>query len=210
MGAIKKFTLFGAALAALLISGMPVAAQEVTPTDNSSVPGTGGLRRLPSRFPTIKARITEFKQRVDERRQQLVERIKHRAQKVVERLRNVIERLRRHVNRLREAAQRLATERGVSVAAVESLLQSAEGKIASAETKLNELAAAVEAIDPSTSTLPSAIDALYGKFRSIHEDLMGARGFLFDALRTLNELRVSSRPTRPPFATGAPAATVTP
>lgn len=196
----KGLLLIGS-ISSLLVLASPAAAQDLTPT------GTRG-NRFGERIPTIQQRatdkITRFQERINERQQQLSRRIKERVLRVVQRLRNVIERLRRHVAKIRELAQRLATERGVSVASVESLLSSAEGKINSAESKLNELEAAANAIDPSTTPPASAIEALYGKFKDIHQDLMDARKFLYDAVRTLNELRVSSRPTRTPRVTATP------
>lgn len=198
----KGFLLIGS-LSTLLILARPAVAQDLTPT------GTRG-GRFGERIPTIQQRFTDkisrFQERIDEKKQKLTERIKQRVLKVIERLRHVIERLRRHLAKIRELAARLAAERGISVASVESLLTSAESKIASAETKLNELEQAANAIDPSTTPPTSVIDAIYEKFRSIHQEVMDARKFLFDAIRTLNELRVSSRPTRTPRATIAPTA----
>lgn len=201
----KGFLLIGS-LSTLLVLARPAAAQDLTPT------GTRG-GRFGNQFPTIQQRatdkITRFQERINERQQQLSRRIKERVLRVVQRLRNVIERLRRHIAKIRELAVRLAAERGISVASVESLLTSAEAEIASAESKLNELEREVNAFDPSTMPPSSVIDAIYEKFRSIHQDLLDARKFLYDAIRTLNELRVSSRPTRAPRATITPTAVPT-
>lgn len=190
----------GFVLVFLVLTG-PAAAQDLTPTGV-------GRGRFGGQIPTIQQRftdrITRFQERISERQQQLSRRIKERLLRVIERLRNVIERLRRHLAKIRELAARLGSERGVSVASVESLLTSAEGEISSAEANLNELEAAVNAIDPSTTPPASLLESLYGKFREAHQDLMDARGFLRDAIRTLNELRVSSRPTRVPRATTTP------
>lgn len=196
----KGFLLIGS-LSMLLVLARPAVAQDLTPT------GTRG-GRFGERIPTVQQRftdkITRFQERINERQQQLSRRIKERVLRVVQRLRNVIERLRQHIEKIRELAARLAAERGVSVASVESLLTSAQGEITSAETKLNELEREVNAFDPSTTPPGSVIDALYEKFRSAHQDLTDARKFLYDAIRTLNELRVSSRPTRTPRVTIAP------
>lgn len=201
----KGFLLIGS-LSTLLVLARPAAAQDLTPT------GTRG-GRFGNQFPTIQQRatdkITRFQERINERQQQLSRRIKERVLRVVQRLRNVIERLRRHIEKIRELAARLATERGVSVSSVESLLSSAEGKINSAESTLNELETAANAIDPSTTPPSTAVESLSGKFKEIHEDLIAARQHLFAALRTLNELRVSTRPTRPPRATGVPTSVPT-
>lgn len=192
---IGKGLLLIGSVSSLLVLTRPAAAQDLTPT------GTRG-GRFGERIPTIQQRatdkITRFQERINERQQQLSRRIKERVLKLIQRLRNVVERLRRHLAKIRELAVRLAAERGISVASVESLLISAEAEIASAESKLNELESEVNAIDPSTMPPSSVIDAIYEKFRSIHQDLMDARKFLYDAVRTLNELRVSSRPTRVP------------
>lgn len=201
----KGLLLIGSIASVLFIAG-PASAQDLTPT------GTRG-GRFGERIPTIQQRftdrITRFQERISERQQQLSRRIKERVLRVVQRLRNVIERLRRHIAKIRELAARLATERGVSVSSVESLLSSAKGKINHAESTLNELEAAANAIDPSTTPPATAGESLYGKFKGIHEDLIAARQQLFEALRTLNELRVSTRPTRLPRATGVPTSVPT-
>ena len=198
----KGLFLIGALFSLLMFVGS-ASAQGVTPTGTSP-------RRFGSQLPTVQQRatdkITRFQERISEQKQKLVERIKERVRRVIERLRHVIERLRRHLAKIRELASRLAAERGVSVASVESLLLSAEGKISSAESALNELESAANAIDPQTTPPASVIESLYGEFKDIHQDLMDARKLLYDAIRTLNELRVSSRPTRNPRVTIAPTA----
>lgn len=196
----RGFLLIGS-IVSLLIFVQPAVAQTPTPT------GTRG-GRFGERIPTIQQRftdkITRVQERIGERTQKLVERIKQRALKIIERFRHVIERLRRHARKIRELADRLAAERGVSIAPVITHLELAEEKIASAESKLGELEAAANAIDPATTTPATAVESIYGKFKGIHEDLVSARQHLLEALRTLNELRVSSRPTRTPRVTTIP------